>query len=377
MEYKHHVSSFLIFVSTLTAITLGFFGWPTFTHYQPVLLAEQKTEVSPAVKPVPVPPEESVINQILFVGDVMLGRNVEYLMEKNGYDYPYRGYNLRSDFGDFYLVGNFESAIAVEHRRTKSFKMIFSVNQLMLPEAQNYGFTHFSLANNHTYDYGSVGFSNTVATLEANNFAIFGHPKQVTEGKVSYLEVADSTVALIGIHALERLPTKEELDQIFFEADIYSDYQVVFIHWGNEYELESSVTQRLLAKQLVQAGADLIIGHHPHVVQEVALVDDVLVFYSLGNYIFDQYFSEDVQTGLLLRLVFAESTSPRIEILPVSSSGILSQPYKMADDKARAFLEQLADRSHESLSDGIRQGALPVWIEVASSEKIAIMRRNN
>jgi gamma-polyglutamate biosynthesis protein CapA len=317
---------------------------------------------------------EKTPNQILFVGDVMLGRNVEFLMGKHGHDYPYRGLNLHEEFDDFYLVGNFESAIALNHIRTKSYTMLFSMNKLTLPATRNFGFTHFSLANNHTFDFGSDSFKNTVDVLKEFGFSTFGHPHDVTQAEISYLTIDNHQIALIGFNALAEIPTEVEISDALVTASMRSDFQIVSIHWGNEYINISNETQRLLAKQFVEAGADLVVGHHPHVVQEVELIDGVLVFYSLGNFIFDQYFSDNVQNGLLLRVVFAESSPPLVDIIPVTSVGKLSQPRMMGENETKQFLLALAKRSNDKLSTGIESGTLPLWPEVATSVKIAIMR---
>jgi len=85
-----------------------------------------------------------------------------------------------------------------------------------------------------------------------------------------------------------------------------SSVVVVSIHWGEEYETSPSTLQRKIAYELIDAGADLVIGHHPHVIQEVEVYGNGLIAYSLGNFIFDQNFSEETSRGLILEVVFSD-----------------------------------------------------------------------
>ena len=145
------------------------------------------------------------------------------------------------------------------------------------------------------------------------------------------------------------------------------------IHWGTEYKETHSSTQELLAKVLVDAGADLIVGHHPHVVEDVQIVDGVVVFYSLGNYIFDQYFDDDVQTGLVLSLSL--TGTPEVSLLPVTSLGRLSQPSFMSPAKQQEFLSALARKSDKNLAASIKKGVIPLPAMVASSQKTTMIVR--
>lgn len=311
-------------------------------------------------------------NTLLFVGDIMLARNVEYLMDKNGNDYPFLGLSFK-DFDDNPLVvGNFESSVPEQHLRTKEDQLKFSVNNLYLPGLKRGGFTHLSLANNHSYDFAEHGFENTKSELSENNLTSFGDYRDFSKDAVSFVNIKDKPVALIGVHALQKIPTDEELFSVLNYAEKNSEFQIVYVHWGVEYEQESSTAQKELATRFVKAGADLIIGHHPHIVQEVDYIDGVLVFYSLGNYIFDQYFSKSVQNGLLLHLDLAKNKS--ISLIPITSLNSLSQPTYMTIKEHANFLSVLADKSHGKLKSYIKEGIIPLNIDVASSSKIAIIK---
>lgn len=110
------------------------------------------------------------------------------------------------------------------------------------------------------------------------------------------------------------------------EAREEADIVVVSLHWGEEYAPGPSEEQRELARASIDAGADLVIGHHPHVVQEVERYKSGWIAYSLGNFIFDQNFSEETMSGLMLRAFVRDGKISRVEEVPIRISET-HQPY--------------------------------------------------
>ncbi len=316
-----------------------------------------------------VPPAKS----IFFTGDVMLARHVEHLMTVRGFDYPHLG-QLPWTTGEDFVVGNFEAAIPLQHRRTPNFTFQFSVSEQFIPALSEAGFTHFSLANNHAFDYGGAGLSNTVNILTEQALNPFGHPSVINATSTTVIEVSDKRVGIIGLHTLIHSYTKEELQPALANLSQSSDLQIAYIHWGNEYELTPSSAQRQFARKLVALGIDLIIGHHPHVVQSVEIIDEVPVFYSLGNFIFDQYFSRDVQQGLVLELKFLAGT-PQLIFWPVETLTQPAQPTLMAEEMRQDFLAELAERSDEVLVSSILAGNLTIPSALATSTENAIIKQ--
>ncbi len=308
---------------------------------------------------------------LAFVGDVMLARNVEYLMLKKGSNYPFSGIKMPATEQGLKMIGNFEAAVPSIHKTTKNNKIKFSVSSSMLSTLKEAGFTHLSLANNHSLDFGYKDFLHTNEQLKENGLEVFGQPDSISNQSVTFIELENIVVAMIALHTLHQEPTEEELTKVLAYASRASDFQVVYVHWGTEYDSYNSKSQRQQAELMVQAGADLIIGHHPHVVQNIDFIDGVPVFYSLGNYIFDQYFSTEVQEGLLVKLNFSDGL--RLDLLPVSSIGTLSQPNFMSDSKQKTFLQSLANRSNSELKHSIERGTIFLDSVVATSSKIAMI----
>ncbi len=308
----------------------------------------------------PAPQDEgsqTVHTSIRFVGDIMLARNVENLMDAYGSAYPYDG--LPAHPQGQYLVGNFEGSIPAVHVPTQSMQFSFSVDPAHLDGLRQYGFTHLSLANNHAYDFGGDDFAHGRQLLEEHGFTVFGDPGELGTSSITYLDVGTTTVALVGVYAVHQPPATDAVASVFAEASRNSDLQIAYIHWGEEYKLIHNAFQERVAQGLIDAGADAVIGHHPHVVQDIGLYKDVPIFYSIGNFIFDQYFSEDVQNGLALDATFGVS-SIRFDIVPVTSIGTRSQPRIMGAYEREVLLKALAEHSDPAGAQTIENGYIEV-----------------
>ncbi len=311
-------------------------------------------------------------DSLLFVGDVMLGRHVETLLNQYGSDYPYTSIALKTMSSHPAIVANFESAINSQHTQTPYYTMRFSVDATHLPAFAK-EFTHASLANNHSFDFGTDGYANAISVLAENRVESFGHARTIGNESISLVNTSKGSVALIGINATAKIPENDEISYVCTRAKRQSDFQVFFVHWGDEYETTHSETQKILAELLISECADLVIGHHPHVVQDIDIIDGVPVFYSLGNYIFDQYFSKEVQQGLVVHFLFDEA--PVLELLPVTSESKKSVPQMLSYEETGVFLKELAERSHPSLRESIINGRINLFEPVATSSKMAIMSR--
>lgn len=291
---------------------------------------------------------------LLFVGDIMLARKVEEYLNQSPDHSLKRFPTLPENYSG---VGNFESAVPRKHLPTPYYTFRFSTKEEHLQTLRTAGFHYLSLANNHTLDFGPEDFAHTVSALARADLIPFGHPTIIDSRSVTYINFKDEIIALT---ALNR--TFGQLDSIALaselaEAEKKSDWLIAYIHWGEEYEPTHSTAQAALADELIANGVDLIIGHHPHVVQDIERRDGVLVFYSLGNFIFDQYFSREVEEGLTL-LVTPTKKGLDIELKPVTSLDRQSSPRPMTADEVTVFLTGLSERSDHELARAILAGRL-------------------
>ncbi len=264
---------------------------------------------------------------LLFGGDVLLGRHVETLMATRTYPFPFTNLLDLITQHDRTII-NFEGVIPEKHEQTKDFEMRFSMSTDVASQLKRAGIDGVSLGNNHAFDYGKRGFTHTRKVFGEEGIMTIGHPDN-EEAYTKHIEqLGRIRVGYLMLHAVEDTgtTTAELMEGL---SDI-SDIQIVFVHWGNEYVRTHNEKQEHLAHALIDAGADAVIGHHPHVMQDIELYQDVPIFYSLGNLIFDQYFSDEVQTGYLVSL----------SLTPTEITYIL-HPYSA-----------LFDRSHPQLLSG-------------------------
>lgn len=352
-----HSFVFLFFTTSVAAFFMGVFLYimSNFTvHPSALNVPRSKSIAEIPIFPTPIIITESPI--LTVVGDIMLARSVELSMISNGGTYPFK--YTKTIFGSSTAVlANFEAAIPLVHKITPPNITRFSVSPFYLTDLATAGVTHVSLANNHSFDYGAVAFNNTANQLQSAGISTFGNPDTITSSSISYVTLGDYTIGIIGLHAVYKYPDEALLKETLAELSANSDFQVVYVHWGTEYVSTHSQSQETLATSLVSFGADTIIGHHPHVVQDIQLINGVPVFYSLGNFIFDQYFSTEVQEGLVLQLSLAVDNFI-VALTPVSSSKSRSQPQLMEVDQAATFLANLAAKSDSSLSESIKTGNL-------------------
>lgn len=295
---------------------------------------------------------------IVFMGDVMLARAVERRMDAEGSAYPFA--HIHDALQGAAVVANFEAAVPDKHRPTPDFGMRFSVRESYLRSLAEAGITHVSLANNHAYDFGAAAFQNTRAALKDAGVAEFGHPYQLGTSSVAYIETEHATVAVVGIYGVDRIPKEAAIETVFRVTSAQSEVQVAYVHWGNEYELLHSGAQERLARSLIEHGADAVIGHHPHVVQDIAVYEGAPIFYSLGNFVFDQYFSTDVQQGLMVRMTVDAAHRIAFQLVPITSVHSRNAPRVMDVDASVQFLDRLAAHSDELLGDMIRGGTVAI-----------------
>lgn len=186
-----------------------------------------------------------------------------------------------------------------------------------------------SLANNHAYDFGRSGYTQSREYLSAWGIKSFGHP--LNTGNLSTkLAVRGKTVCLVGFMQLYVTSTSTTVDEIVALRP-ECDKLVVFPHWGDEYTDEPHKAQVAAAHSFIEAGADMVIGAHPHVVQPLEVYQGKPIIYSLGNAMFDQNFSWDTTHGLAVRVDFYSSRTD-LTFIPLT---IADQRLSIATGAAR------------------------------------------
>ena len=298
------------------------------------------------------------VKTVLLVGDIMLDRGVEYLMKQNSIYYPFRkiGKFLR---GIDIVFGNLEGPVVENPPEFPDESLKFAFSPEVIKGASWSHFNLFSLANNHTPDMGKEGVEETKKWLKKYGIAFVGNPFSVSPNNLNSSFIRDNITFLAFNQIFPFMGKEEEIMKAIKTVKSLNpdNFLIVSLHWGEEYQSINSPVQEKLAHKIIEAGADLMIGHHPHIVQKIEKYQGKLIFYSLGNFIFDQYFSPDTQQGLAVGL---EIYPDRLvcQLFPIQIN--LSQPVLMEWDTASEFLIQLANCSDVNLVDEIESGIIKI-----------------
>jgi poly-gamma-glutamate synthesis protein (capsule biosynthesis protein) len=278
---------------------------------------------------------------ILLVGDVMLGRGVADLED------PFKNVAevlVRADL----TVGNFEGVIhdpdsdlsGLKDQNTPWYRI--AAPEKAASQLQAAGFDLVSLANNHSLDFGTAGLVESVEKLRRSGIRTVGvGPSQDKAYQPALFHISGVRIAIFGINAIV-FPEDAALDNgemkggweiASWEPSLVqeairqkrqnADVIIVFIHWGDEYELRAGLSQKDAALQMIEAGADLVVGAHPHTVQEMQVFETPtnkkgFTAYSLGNFVFDQ-FEERTREGLALQVSVDRAGVRSVKAIPVLS----------------------------------------------------------
>jgi len=297
------------------------------------------------------PIEEPV--SLLAVGDIMLARYVGELIAKDSPTYPFEDKALRDLLSAADIAfGNLECPISERGaQQDKGYE--FRAAPASVGGLSYAGFDVVSLANNHTGDYGDVALLDTLEALSQVNIIAVGAGGDLEEAlSVRAMQVKGVQVGFLAFNAIgpqwfeatEWSPGSAWLDpevavRVVRAAAEKTDLLVVSCHWGTEYTAYPTAFQQLVARELTEAGADLIVGHHPHVLQAVQYFDSGFAAYSLGNFVFDQFFDQDVRQGAILYCLADRTGLKSVELVPTYNWR--AQPRILEPDDAAPVLERL------------------------------------
>jgi len=287
-----------------------------YADYSDIFSAEAKEKVL-VMKIIEAKIRASRPVSIIFTGDMMLSRGVDYQMKKNkDFNYPFLKIADTVKSADI-AFGNLEGPISSRGSNQGSIYS-FRDDPKVAGGLRFAGFDILSLANNHILDWGTEALEDTISILKANNIEPVGAGKNYEEANKPIIkEVNGTKFAFLAYTNL--LPAsftaaknaagisefnQENIKKAVEGAKKNADIVIVSLHWGEEYAKSPSLWQKNLAHALIDSGADLIIGHHPHVVQGTEKYKTGWIAYSLGNFVFDQNFSEETMKGLMVKAVF-------------------------------------------------------------------------
>ncbi len=315
----------------------------------PVKVNSKAKRPKPAVKKIPKTKEFT----IAAVGDVMFDRRVKSAIEANGANWPFAktASKLKAELS----IANLETSLAAAGTPTKGKDVVFQGTPKGIDSLKYAGFNLVSMANNHALDYGLVSLKETRTRLKKHDIAFTGAGADKSEAyKPALIKIGDLDVGFLSFSdiipfnsfpsekspgiALARDSTKvaSKIKALSKKVDIV----IVSFHWGIEYEDYPNGKQKELAVAAVDAGADLVIGHHPHVTQGIAIYKGRLIIYSLGNFVFDRFKTKTAQTFILRMNMNHKGEFSFVRIIPVfiSASG---QPAIVTGTEADSILARL------------------------------------
>lgn len=294
---------------------------------------------------------------MLFTGDIYLSDFILNQYDKKGID-GILSESIQEEFQKAHIVmANEEFPFSKRGTKAEDKQFTFRIDPKYVQIFKDMMINVVTLGNNHALDYGTQALQDTFSTLQGVDIQYVGAGNNLKEAReTKYFDTGEKTIAVLGAsrvipvtdwNAGENKPglfTTYDPTALIAEiktAKEQSDYVIVYVHWGIEKKNHPEEYQRNMARQYIDAGADLVVGSHPHVLQGVEYYKDKPIIYSLGNFIF---YSSIPQTALL-KVTLQEGDLAKVEILPAKAENgntfIIKDPKEM-----QKFYQYMSDISY-------------------------------
>lgn len=300
---------------------------------------------------------------LAFVGDVIFASTVETVLKQNGYDYPYKEVKDLLAKPDL-TVANLETPVGVRGKaQSKEYTYLSTPDAL--PSFAEAGFDLVNLANNHVLDFGEAALLDTLANLDKSNILHIGAGRSMDEAfQPVIVEKKGTKIAFLGFSRVVpdvswyagkgkpgiagtydyRIPV-----EAIKKARDQADFVVVLAHWGTERQDKPNSSQRDLSHRYIDAGADLVIGSHPHVLQGFEQYKGKWIAYSLGNFIFTTNSVPQTWETTILEASFGKDRSIGLHAVPLWTKN--AKPEPMAETDGKKLFERLSRVSYSAQVD--------------------------
>lgn len=270
---------------------------------------------------------------ILFAGDMMFDRTIRAAAEKRGDDFLLSCIEqVLLDPKNDLVIANLEgpitdnASLSAGSKPGEARNFVFTFPRSTARLLRDHKIRLVNLGNNHILNFGYSGVHSTIAALKEVGVQYIGDPIADT---VAYKTINGVPIAFVSYNEFDPsgAKTAAAVTMIQIRAAKSAGFlPVVYTHWGLEYLRTAPQYIRDRAHAFVDAGAIAVIGSHPHVVQDketytstsLGTSHSALIYYSLGNFVFDQYFQESVRNGLLIRVTFSARGVESVEEIPVT-----------------------------------------------------------
>lgn len=320
---KNYFFTILLALISVGAIVFFFFYFSSSQGEDTIQIRPSIVKSKPIIPYKYTEPNESLT--LLFTGDIMLDRYMGKTIKKRGYSHV-----IGKEITDFFIkhlfvIINNEGVLSGKNPNPATPNMVqFTFADSSTEFFTSLGVTHANLGNNHSRDFGIDGDTRTREKLQDSKIIPYGSAFNDPVSTFTDFEYNGLKISLGSYNDI----FPENFDaflQKIVQEEKKSDLLIVTTHWGVEYYSGIEKKQQEKAYQIIDAGADIIVGNHPHVVAPIEQYKDGIIFYSLGNFIFDQVFSEGVKTGILLSIsITPKETLFRLVPTKISDNFVVS-----------------------------------------------------
>lgn len=240
---------------------------------------------------------------LLFVGDINLDRYVREVINEKGEDFVFSCIGDTLKNADL-VVGNLEGPITDSPSISAGTEIgspanyIFTFPPSTAKLLERYNIKLVNIGNNHLYDFKSEGVLSTKKYLEEFGVNYFGGIKD--DESIYRTRLGNTKITFVSFNQFYG-SSSEEVAKLIKQENEKGRMVIVYTHWGEEYG-PVTAHQKNIAKMFSEAGARAIIGSHPHIISPSEKIGETIVYYSLGNFMFDQYWNPEVRTGLMLEM---------------------------------------------------------------------------
>lgn len=319
--------------------------------------------------------EKKPVNlRIIAVGDIMLSRTVGLKIKNNSIYYPFeltRGITSAADL----TFGNLETTLATTGERLPGKGIWFRA----VPEAaeglKDAGFDVLSLANNHILDYDTPALIETMEVLEQKHIGYVGAGRNLEQARRPIIVIKDGIrVGFLAYNefynyfwsysykrtfeATDDIAGTAPMEEDIIEEDIKNlkdicDIVVVSPHWGIEESNRVVAAQQQLAHRMIDWGADMVLGHHPHVLQGIEIYKGKPIVYSLANFVFDQN-DENNKESMILEIFTKDSAITELHAYPIYIAE-KGRPELAMGSKRDHILEKILKLSRDLGNEGVKE----------------------
>jgi len=266
--------------------------------------------------------EEKEIS-LLFVGDLMFDRYIRQVAEKKGNEYIFSEVKDILSKEDL-VIANLEGPItefpskSVNTVPGQGGHLVFTLDKSLASTLKNNNIKLVNLGNNHIGNFGGEGIRQTKNFLDEAGVSYFGYTGDDSENNYTILNLGGARVGFVNYNQFVS-GSSENAKKDILEIRDKVDFLVLYTHWDAEYKAEPKESTKKLAREFIDSGVDLLIGTHPHVIQSKEEYKNKMIYYSLGDFVFDQYFSPETKRGLGVRVKLFEK-GQRVEFEEINFS---------------------------------------------------------